>query len=149
MGRLCVHTWFMDPVGWWILNHHACRIEYIQKRWLINWYTIYNKKTNNNNFKLFHKYRHPLKFVSETQTNEDGYPLYRRRAPTDGGYTTNVNVLSIDNQWVIPHSPILSHTFEAHINVETCHSVKSIKYTICKYILKRSDLATIELYNNG
>lgn len=37
-------------------------------------------------------------------------------------------------------SPLLSKTFKTHINVEFCHSVKSIKY-ICKYVNKGSDIS--------
>ncbi|XP_044598377.1 uncharacterized protein LOC123274709 [Cotesia glomerata] len=39
--------------------------------------------------------------------------------------------IDIDNRWVVPYSPLLSKTYNAHINVEFCSSVKSIKY-ICK-----------------
>ena len=34
---------------------------------------------------------------------------------------------------VVPHSPLLTKTFNAHINFEVCNSVKSIKY-ICMYL---------------
>lgn len=40
----------------------------------------------------------------------------------------------------MPYNPVLSHTFRTHINVESCNSVKSIKY-ICKYVNKGSDQA--------
>lgn len=62
----------------------------------------------------------------------------------DGGSTVDIRGNMIDNRWIVPYNPLLSHVFEAHINVEACHSVKSIKY-ICKYILKGTDLVTYTL----
>ena len=50
----------------------------------------------------------------------------------------------INNQWIVPYSPILSKTFNAHINVEWCKSVQSIKYC-CKYVNKGSDAAMFAL----
>lgn len=47
---------------------------------------------------------------------------------------------------MVPYNPVLSRTFRAHINVELCNSVKSIKY-ICKYINKGSDQAAFALEN--
>ncbi|GBM94741.1 hypothetical protein AVEN_45891-1 [Araneus ventricosus] len=44
----------------------------------------------------------------------------------------------IDNQWIVPYSPLLLKIFDAHINAECCNSVKSIKY-ILKYVRKGSD----------
>lgn len=88
--------------------------------------------------------RYPRKLVNETVTGNDGYPLYRRRSPVDNGKTTTVKVqgqnIEIDNRWVVAFCPLLSKTFKAHINVESCHSVKAIKY-ICKYVTKGSDMA--------
>ncbi|GBM08936.1 hypothetical protein AVEN_57476-1 [Araneus ventricosus] len=43
----------------------------------------------------------------------------------------------IDNRWIIPYSPLLLKMFDAHINVECCNSVKSIKY-ILKYVHRSS-----------
>ncbi|CAE1246573.1 unnamed protein product [Acanthosepion pharaonis] len=83
---------------------------------------------------------YPRKFISETQTATDGYPLYRRRSPAEGGRTVTVKGTTLDNRCVVPYCPLLSKTFGAHINVEYCHSVKSIKY-ICKYVDKGSDAA--------
>ncbi|XP_050065693.1 uncharacterized protein LOC126554685 [Aphis gossypii] len=90
--------------------------------------------------------RYPRTLISETITGNDGYPLYRRRSTADNGKSTIVKLnqqdIEIDNRWIVPYSPILSKTFKAHINVESCHSVKSIKY-ICKYVTKGSDMAVI------
>jgi len=49
-------------------------------------------------------------------------------------------MIEIDNKWIVPYCPLLSRIFRAHINVEYCNSVKSIKY-ICKYVNKGSDQA--------
>lgn len=92
--------------------------------------------------------KYPREMHQETQTGGDGYPQYRRRKPDDGGHTAtikvnNVDVL-IDNRWIVPHTPLLSKIFIAHINVEFCSSVKSIKY-ICKYVNKGSDMAVFGL----
>jgi len=94
----------------------------------------------------------PRQLLQETQSGEDGYPQYRRRKPEDGGFTAKINMKSfsgyheieIDNRWVVPYNPLLSKIFQAHINVEWCHSVKSIKY-ICKYVNKGSDQAVFGL----
>lgn len=93
--------------------------------------------------------RYPRPFLEETQTGEDGYPKYRRRPPGNGGFTTRINMrggeeIEMDNQWVVPYNPVLSKMFQAHINVEYCSSVKSIKY-VCKYINKGSDMAVFGL----
>ena len=94
------------------------------------------------------KQRYPRQLCLETQTADDGYPLYRRRSPDDGGFTAKKKLLGaeveLDNGWVVPHSPLLCKIFNAHINVEVCNSVKSIKY-ICKYVNKGSDQAVIEV----
>ena len=90
------------------------------------------------------KYPRPLN--KDTQTGEDGYPQYRRRSPADGGFTVEINKMTLDNRWVVPYNPVLSRSFNAHINVEYCNSVKSIKY-ICKYVNKGSDQASFALKN--
>lgn len=90
--------------------------------------------------------RYPRPFLKDTQTGDDGYPQYRRRSPADGGNTIKINEIELDNRWVVPYNPVLSRTFNAHINVEYCNSVKSIKY-ICKYVNKGSDQAAFTLEN--
>ncbi|XP_057664480.1 uncharacterized protein LOC130898900 [Diorhabda carinulata] len=94
----------------------------------------------------------PKPHTNDTITDIDGYPMYRRRSTENGGHTFTMrlpnfpNQVEFDNQWVVPYSPLLSKTYKAHINVELCSSVKSIKY-ICKYVNKGSDLAIFEVQN--
>ncbi|MGD0510892.1 MAG: flagellar filament capping protein FliD, partial [Candidatus Micrarchaeaceae archaeon] len=92
--------------------------------------------------------RYPRQFVEETQTGGDGYPLYRRRAPEQGGFKVKKGQVEYDNRWVVPYCPLLSRIFNAHINVEYCNSVKAIKY-ICKYVNKGSDQAVFALQQGG
>lgn len=96
--------------------------------------------------------RYPRNLVAETISGIDGYPLYRRRSVEDGGRSVDVKIkgqdFHVDNRWIVPFSPILSKTFEAHINVEFCNSVKSIKY-ICKYVNKGSDMAIFAVTNTN
>ncbi|GFQ65014.1 ATP-dependent DNA helicase [Trichonephila clavata] len=92
--------------------------------------------------------RYPRDFLKETQTGRDGYPLYRSRRPEDGGFSTVINIrhseVVVDNRWIVPYCPLLSRIFCAHINVEYCNSIKSIKY-VCKYINKGSDMAVFDV----
>lgn len=101
------------------------------------------------------KFPRPLHKKSET--GEDGYPKYCRRVPEDGGFTVEINGVTFDNRWVVPYNRVLSRTFGAHIKVENCNSITSIKY-VYKYINKGSVQATfglkskkdeIKLYESG
>ncbi|XP_061381633.1 uncharacterized protein LOC133319827 [Danaus plexippus] len=88
--------------------------------------------------------RYPRPLVAETVTGNDGYPVYRRRSKEDNGRTIKVKVqnqeIEIGNEFIVPYCPLLSRIFETHVNVESCHSAKSIKY-LCKYVTKGSDMA--------
>ena len=90
----------------------------------------------------------PKRFTSETQIGEDGYPTYKGRSPEEGGHTSFKKIKNrtykIDNRWIVPYSPLLCRAFDAHINVEWCNSVKSIKY-VCKYVNKGPDAAMFAL----
>ncbi|XP_077201143.1 uncharacterized protein LOC143841157 [Paroedura picta] len=85
--------------------------------------------------------RFPKSFEEDTQPNQNGYPLYRRR---DNGRTAAVRGATLDNRWVVPYNPYLLLRYNCHINVEVCASVKSVKY-LFKYIYKGYDCATIRL----
>ncbi len=92
----------------------------------------------------------PKQFKESTSINPNGYPLYRRRAPEDGGRTHNTTVkgqqFTIDNRWIVPYNPFLSLKYKAHLNVEIVTSVECVKY-IYKYICKGSDRVVIKLAN--
>ncbi|CAE1250270.1 unnamed protein product [Acanthosepion pharaonis] len=75
-------------------------------------FTCNPKCCHNSDGKCTRQYRRD--FVSETITGSDGYPRYRRRSPAEGGFTA-----------------VVTKAFNAHINVEYCHSVRSIK-NVCK-----------------
>lgn len=96
--------------------------------------------------------RYPKDFIQETQSGNDSYPRYRRRRPDDGGHKFTRKIrnfdVDIDNRWVVPYCPLLSKLFDAHINVEAVHSVKSIKY-ICDYIHKGGDMAVVQISNEN
>ena len=74
----------------------------------------------------------PKEFQEETIVNTNGYPKYQRQAISSPHIITGK---AIDNRWVVPYNPVLLQEFNCHINVESCTSVKSIKY-IYKYIHK-------------
>jgi hypothetical protein len=61
--------------------------------------------------------------------------------PCRGNFTFN-------NGWVVPYNPFLLLTFECHINVEICSSVKSVKY-LHKYVYKGHDRAEVALQPVG
>lgn len=90
----------------------------------------------------------PKPFQPETVIRDDGYPLYRCR--NNGmGYDIphplyDGQSYCVTNEWVVPHSPYLLRKYHAHINVESCGSVRAIKY-VHKYIYKGSHRATAEV----
>ena len=82
----------------------------------------------------------PKDFQEETVMDVNGYPLYKR--PNNGRIVMK-NGVPLDNRYVVPYCPYLSLKYNAHINVEACTSIKSIKY-IFKYVYKGHDCARIE-----
>ena len=86
----------------------------------------------------------PKKFQEVTVLESNGYPLYKR---PDNGRVVMKNGVPLDNRFVVPYCPYLSLKYNAHINVEACTSVKSIKY-IFKYVYKGHDCARIERSEN-
>ncbi|KAG2215260.1 hypothetical protein INT45_004237 [Circinella minor] len=79
--------------------------------------------------------RFPKIFNDDTQMNEDGYPVYRRR--NNGVYVVKQGN-RIDDRWVVPHNVYLCTKYDSHINVEICTSIQSIKY-VYKYVFKGHD----------
>ena len=76
--------------------------------------------------------------------------MYRRRLVADNGRSVVVKVIGqaydVDKRWAVSYSSILSKAHEAHINVEYCNSVKSMKY-VCKYVNKGSDMVIFAVTN--
>jgi len=64
--------------------------------------------------------------------------LYRRR---DDGRRVKVRGAELDNRWVVPYNPRLLMTYNCHINVEACSSIKACKY-LFKYVHKGHDRAS-------
>lgn len=75
----------------------------------------------------------PKEFREETYVGEDSYSSYKR--PNNGDFIVKHGV-KLDNRHVVPYSPKYSLKFGAHINVEHCASVKSVKY-LYKYVIYR------------
>lgn len=48
---------------------------------------------------------YPRSFSKDTETNDDGYPLYKHRVPEDGGKTAIIKIkhinIVINNTWVV------------------------------------------------
>ncbi|KAF2368157.1 hypothetical protein FHG87_001096, partial [Trinorchestia longiramus] len=86
----------------------------------------------------------PKSFRGQTLVNVNGNPEYRRR---NTGVTIQIGRHSVDNRYVVPYNAYLLKKSRAHINVEICSSVKSIKY-IFKYVYEGHDCASIEVRHN-
>ena len=87
------------------------------------------------------KKKFPKEFREQTNENVNGYPAYRRR---NNGRTVTVGRYVVDNRYVVPYNTHLLKKYRAHINIEACASVKSVKY-LFKYIYKGHDCANMEM----
>ncbi|XP_071732984.1 uncharacterized protein [Rutidosis leptorrhynchoides] len=87
--------------------------------------------------------RFPKPFSDVTKTDEDGYPIYRRRVD---GRTVTKQGHELDNRSVVAYNPYLLKRYQAHLNVEWCNQVASISY-LFKYINKGNDRITAQLCN--
>jgi hypothetical protein len=86
--------------------------------------------------------------LQTTDSNDNGYPLYRRR---DDGRThertRGRKSFTFDNRWVVPYNPHLLLLTHAHTNVEICSTLTAYKY-LYKYVYKGPDMAIMRLKNN-
>ncbi|GBN05993.1 hypothetical protein AVEN_255995-1 [Araneus ventricosus] len=88
--------------------------------------------------------QYPKEFREKTEENINGYPTYQRKCTEsvrDGRHY-------LDNRWVVHYNPWLSKKFSAHINVEVCASIKSVKY-LYKCVYKGHDAASIRFENEN
>lgn len=89
----------------------------------------------------------PKPFALVTNYNvESGYPIYRRR--NDGRIIKYGSNHIANNQFVVPYNPYLLLTFNCHINVEICSTIKAIKY-LFKYLYKGPNSALIGFKTNN
>uniref|UniRef100_A0A0L8HU10 Helitron helicase-like domain-containing protein n=1 Tax=Octopus bimaculoides TaxID=37653 RepID=A0A0L8HU10_OCTBM len=93
---------------------------------------------------VLHDLKFPKNYRDETLLSLNGYPEYRRR---NTGVTVQVGCHSVNNRNAVPYNAYLLKKYRAHINVEICSSVKSIKY-IFKYVYKGHDCASVEVRDN-
>lgn len=89
---------------------------------------------------------YPKNFNESTQEDNNGYPIYRKR--DNGSFVNTRNGSRLDNRWVVPHNVDLVTKYNAHINVEICSSILSIKY-LYKYVYKGHDRVTLALYQSA
>ena len=91
----------------------------------------------------------PKQLRQETEFKEGAFPQYRRRdngrfvekTVTRGGQQ---HIICLGSEWMVPTNPLLMLIYDAHINVEVCSSIKSVKY-LFKYLFKGPDRAMIAL----
>ncbi|KAK9062252.1 hypothetical protein SSX86_019438 [Deinandra increscens subsp. villosa] len=85
----------------------------------------------------------PKKFRDRTSTDQDGFPLYRRRRD---GPTMMKSGSEIDTRYVVPYNKFLLKKYQSHINVEWCNQGNAIKY-LFKYINKGPDRTQLKFDN--
>ncbi|KAG6720710.1 hypothetical protein I3842_03G074600 [Carya illinoinensis] len=70
--------------------------------------------------------------------------LHLHNARSDNGITVKLRGHNLDNRWVVPYNPYLLATFDCHINVEICSTIKVVKY-LYKYVYKGHDCVAFNL----
>ncbi|KAJ3702052.1 hypothetical protein LUZ61_005757 [Rhynchospora tenuis] len=88
---------------------------------------------------------YPKEFASSTILTHDDFVRYKRR---DLGVTVEKNGVVLDNRHVVPHNIKMLLKYDAHVNVERCHSTSMVKY-LFKYLSKGHDRAVISVQSTA
>ncbi len=86
----------------------------------------------------------PKQFTENTLQETDSFPQYRRRNSHTYQKNPHENSFKYNNSWVVPYNPYLLKKYNAHINVELCASIVSVKY-LYKYIYKGHDKTLVSV----
>ncbi|XP_042979937.1 uncharacterized protein LOC122310117 [Carya illinoinensis] len=87
------------------------------------------------------KSQYPKSYALGTTVGNDCFPIYKL---SDNGITVKLRGHNLDNRWVVPYNPYLLATFDCHINVEICSTIKAVKY-LYKYVYKGHDRVAFNL----
>ncbi|XP_062100814.1 uncharacterized protein LOC133806740 [Humulus lupulus] len=87
------------------------------------------------------KSNYPKKYAPNTNIGSDCFRIYKC---SDNGVNVKVRGKNLDNRWVVPYNPYLLATFNCHVNVEICSTIKAAKY-LYKYIYKGHDRVAFNL----
>ena len=83
---------------------------------------------------------YPKEYCANTMESVNSYPKYRCR---DNGRSVKVMNVDVDIRWMVPYNPWLLLKYGAHINLEACMPIKSVKY-LYKYVYKGHDYIQLE-----
>ncbi|GBM03504.1 hypothetical protein AVEN_95400-1 [Araneus ventricosus] len=72
--------------------------------------------------------RYPRIFLKDTQTGHDGYPLYRRRKPEDGGYVTTKKI--VPENPGIKSSDALGRVYTVHPSNSECFHLRLLLHEV-------------------
>ncbi|GBM80047.1 hypothetical protein AVEN_202554-1 [Araneus ventricosus] len=103
-------------------------------------------------------------FLKETQTGQDGYPLYRRRSSKYGAFIANISFreseVSIDNTCIVAfclfllkkfqcayHSRVLQFCEVYEVDLQICH--KGTEMAVCELPIRENDLNEIRQHQMG
>lgn len=85
----------------------------------------------------------PKAYRNITEFAVNGFPRYRRREQEmrrqDEGERRDLS-----NAYVVPYNRYLLNKYKAHINIEVCSSLRSVKY-LFKYLYKGNDRSCIQM----
>jgi hypothetical protein len=85
------------------------------------------------------KKKYPCSFSEETRCDVDGYLEYWRRQTRI--FVDPKTQRVVDNQWIVSYKLHLATKYHAHINVEICSSISTVRY-LYKYVYKGPNRAT-------